>query len=908
MPRSNDIIKFVKRAIKESKDDRAQSATVIRVDGNLADIRPEGSASILSNCRIVGDPNSIHVGMLVAITWEDYNGTQRPVVQGPGGSGVNLSASTNSPVLVDNVTIEFSSDGLRVRRGGIGIEHLNFDPAADIGIGDILPGWSVTEDGILRNNELSLSPYGEITVGTAPDIVKISSIDTSIRIFAGSNVPASAPFSVSKQGHLISSSATIAGWTINTTEIKKTGIVLDSANDQILVGASSPNIIIDGGNKIIKSSNFQSGFAGFGLYASSGSAEFHNVTVRGTIRASVFNVGEITATAGSYGVFNSASEVYADVTTPSTINTSFNLDAKDADVADASLFAVGDLLRVKAWNGTTLADVWCTVNTVTNNSGYSRYSCTLQAGTSVNLIKGMAVVGYGPSGQGYIIMSADNTVGSSANLSIAEANYGIVSSFSIANGGSGYTAGDDCFLTGGGSDGACYCQIDTVDGSGVVQTISLYSDWKGTKYVAGQTYVTQYGSHTGSGLTVTVDTIEGPWSGYLNSEILKVRIGNMAGSFGLGAVDQYGFGVGDYAGGNYMSYNAETADAFILKAGSGALEIAAAGITFNATTIYSDATSLDWQDTSLNKFFFVRGRTNDFGAIHYYTGEIALEPPSALEAYMTIKAEGAGSGDEAKITISAIDYLGSNTAYLELHNTVTNSSATLVSSSRFDIQAPETWVDALESSQAIQVRGSTLSNPSSGVGLELAWISTYGRLLSYNRGTSTDQPLVLRGSYIDLDDSGTVVARIENPYLSMQSGKDIRKWSTGASAWKTGYLFVPLTTKIDGSGWTGGARTTSGPTSITVSSTFSGVPSDAKAILVRMIARDSASLHNTGLYFSLGPSSGDPYALATHPMGGDVQVENMGIVPISSNVIYFRLVSSGTLTMDCWLSCYGYFI
>jgi hypothetical protein len=55
----------------------------------------------------------------------------------------------------------------------------------------------------------------------------------------------------------------------------------------------------------------------------------------------------------------------------------------------------------------------------------------------------------------------------------------------------------------------------------------------------------------------------------------------MNGAFGTGANNRYGFGVGDYAGGNYLSYNAETVGAFIIKAGGGAVTIDANGIVIS---------------------------------------------------------------------------------------------------------------------------------------------------------------------------------------------------------------------------------------------------------------------------------------------------------------------------------------
>jgi hypothetical protein len=70
--------------------------------------------------------------------------------------------------------------------------------------------------------------------------------------------------------------------------------------------------------------------------------------------------------------------------------------------------------------------------------------------------------------------------------------------------------------------------------------------------------------------------VTNPWTAGNITE--RARLGNMNGAFGTGANNRYGFGVGDYTGGNYMSYNAETVGGFILKAGGGSVAIDTSGI------------------------------------------------------------------------------------------------------------------------------------------------------------------------------------------------------------------------------------------------------------------------------------------------------------------------------------------
>ena len=65
-----------------------------------------------------------------------------------------------------------------------------------------------------------------------------------------------------------------------------------------------------------------------------------------------------------------------------------------------------------------------------------------------------------------------------------------------------------------------------------------------------------------------------PWITMTN----KVVLGNMRDTFGTGANDRYGFGVGDYSGGNYMTYNADISDSWRIVTGNGAITIGSSGI------------------------------------------------------------------------------------------------------------------------------------------------------------------------------------------------------------------------------------------------------------------------------------------------------------------------------------------
>jgi hypothetical protein len=184
-----------------------------------------------------------------------------------------------------------------------------------------------------------------------------------------------------------------------------------------LKSASSTVVTLQASNSF-RSASFTSGLVGWGIN-DAGDAEFANIRARGEIASSVFKVSEVSATAGTFGVFYSASTLTEDFTTPASTSSSFTFKAKNSD-AGGMLFAAGDVVRFKSWTGSAVSDSWATITARTNNTTYTTYTATLSSGsTSATFRAGTAVVDYGPSGQGNITLSTDGTVGASPNLSMA---------------------------------------------------------------------------------------------------------------------------------------------------------------------------------------------------------------------------------------------------------------------------------------------------------------------------------------------------------------------------------------------------------------------------------------------------------------------------------------------------------
>jgi len=120
------------------------------------------------------------------------------------------------------------------------------------------------------------------------------------------------------------------------------------------------------------------------------------------------------------------------------------------------------------------------------------------------------------------------------------------------------------------------------------------------------------------------------------------------------------------------------------------------------------------------------------------------------------------------------------------------------------------------------------------------------------------------------------------------------------------WLGTPLTS----TSWDGDARSTTAATKIDMSSVFSGYPTDkVKAVMVRLACRDSAALGTTGLSIGVGPSATYYYNVSTVAIGGDVVSSQTAWCSCDANGdIYFRVVASGTKTLDAWLEVWAYIV
>jgi len=138
-----------------------------------------------------------------------------------------------------------------------------------------------------------------------------------------------------------------------------------------------------------------------------------------------------------------------------------------------------------------------------------------------------------------------------------------------------------------------------------------------------------------------------PWTS--GNHTLRFRAGNMRGAFGTGATDRYGLGVGDYSAGNYLSYNAESADGFILKAGGGALEINESGMFIAQGS--GQANKLQFSAESDSTYVpYIRSRWTG----SYLEFLISSETNGAIDAYLLLQARSNVSGSSTDVSLDML--------------------------------------------------------------------------------------------------------------------------------------------------------------------------------------------------------------------------------------------------------------
>lgn len=174
---------------------------------------------------------------------------------------------------------------------------------------------------------------------------------------------------------------------------------INATNGKLYAGAGTVIADITG----LYSDNFSAGSAGWKIDTDA-HAEFEDATIRGELRTAILAYNEMHSAAGSLGIFKSSGKLKSSVTTVAS-PTTFNVDISDPETGHTQVFTSGDILRIKIGS----SDSWMTISSASDQTTFWRYVCVLSNGTETTYTAGTGVVDYGPSGQGYLIMTADDT-------------------------------------------------------------------------------------------------------------------------------------------------------------------------------------------------------------------------------------------------------------------------------------------------------------------------------------------------------------------------------------------------------------------------------------------------------------------------------------------------------------------
>ena len=155
----------------------------------------------------------------------------------------------------------------------------------------------------------------------------------------------------------------------------------------------------------------------------------------------------------------------------------------------------------------------------------------------------------------------------------------------------------------------------------------------------------------------------------LNTVTDKAVLGNMKNKFGTGANDRYGIGLGDYSGGNYMSYNAEAAGKFIVRAGDGVVTIAEGGIVIDDSDV--STREVQWRYDTDGANDYIGGIYGDYGG----SGDAITR----VRAYRQTGDPWGAAG----VILSASDSINSKYPYLWLTTDGSNEGYLQLWNSRF---------------------------------------------------------------------------------------------------------------------------------------------------------------------------------------------------------------------------------
>jgi len=157
------------------------------------------------------------------------------------GAGIVLDSDTPSIEVSDGIRtrVFIGDDGddyiIEVKNASNEVIFSSKDAGAS---SPSLAGWEIDSEKIAKNN-VTLHSNGYILLGTGENIARLDADNATYRLWIGGATDSDAPFSVTKEGAIKSTSGEIGGWDINENSIASTddSIVLDPVTPSISIGA-----------------------------------------------------------------------------------------------------------------------------------------------------------------------------------------------------------------------------------------------------------------------------------------------------------------------------------------------------------------------------------------------------------------------------------------------------------------------------------------------------------------------------------------------------------------------------------------------------------------------------------------------------------------------------------------------
>lgn len=740
-----------------------------------------------------------------------------------------------------------------------------------------------------------------LSSGTDTDRVVLTVGNPTYRFWAGAVLAAEAPFSVTKEGVVKASSGTIGGWTISTTIQKLTagvGIILDPATPKIQIGnTGGVHLVLDGAAGTIGTSDYAAGSTGWQA-TQAGYAEFNNITVRGTLRSTVFQKDVVQAHSGTLIVGKSAGALSVDYTTGGTMYV-------QTPPGGGWVFETGDVVYIKEEGSLGLSAAWVTV---TRTATLNRYNTVLSSGSANTFRKGTAVVNYGKSGQGLLLLTADLANGPYYDVQThAGAPWTTVTTRVRLGNLAGITDAD---LSPSGY--GLYCDNVFLKGALVAGAGNIILNADGIEILADtakadrNSYKFSYGGVVTGGLFgfnethpsnmnaiwLSAEAIAG-WDSYLQMGAYAPENETALLDIVCNAADD-----ADSPSINLSSTDGGTSSiSFSFNTAGIPYTFTATGAELNAAVVINQG-GLDYDtriegDTNPN-LFFVDASTDRVG-VKTNAPDTDLDVHGDVTARRFYLSEDDAAGGAGNVYLC--ERPGATNRAIMMYVPYQNHL------SKFILSAPETDIH--------HDTGFTIwSRNRDGAGtpdIYYADVMVLGETDGGNVWLRANKTAGI-ASYPDIVFGFGAMEKLRlKPDGRLIYPGNLTAYRNATEY--TGYIYVPLPTPLASTSFDGDAFSDTAATKIDTSAVF-GAPAGIKAAMVRLIARDSGAYPQADLHVTLTIDGNLSTAqLSTRPIGGDILVETCGIVNCDSNGdFYYQLNASGVGTLDLWIQIIGYFI